>query len=296
MTTGHWMKPFSGLTPKKIQYIPAPIENHIMHAVVGEPQPTAFLSAHFVFVRSDWLREVPYDPLMYFDGEEDSLGLRSWTSGYDLYYPTTHIVFHRYHRSGSKKHWDDHPKMFSDMTIASIKRLGEIIATGGGAIGSKSMGVYGLGRERTIAQYQDFSGVNYERMWLSTRSRYGEILGRVPTRSSPRLWVHAEGHFQLHKFEEWGEVWEEWKWGRESGGGGGGGDAKGASAVGKTAKVEAKWTVTSKDKAPPRPNLHMKDESRGMEMNLTPEGCFYRYPKRNDSYANWTLMTYGYWM
>ena len=33
-----------------------------------------------------------------------------------------------------------------------------------------------------------------------------------------------------------------------------------------------------------------------MEMNLTPEACFYRYPKRNDSYANWTLMTYGYWM
>ena len=61
-------------------------------------------------------------------------------------------------------------------------------------------------------------------------------------------------------------------------------------------EVEAKWTVTSRDKHPPRPNLHMKDESRGMEMNLTPEACFYRYPKRNDSYANWTLMTYGYWM
>ena len=95
MTTAHWMKPFSGLTPKKIQYIPAPIENHIMHAVRGDPQPTAFFSAHFVFVRAAWLREVPYDPLMYFDGEEDSIGLRSWTSGYDLYYPTTHIVFHR---------------------------------------------------------------------------------------------------------------------------------------------------------------------------------------------------------
>ena len=121
--------------------------------------------------------------------------------------------------------------------------------------------------------------------------------------------VHAEGHFQLHKFEEWGEVWEEWKWKRKrpgkdevGGGPGGKGGARGGAAGGAgsgggmTAKVEAKWTVTSKDKHPPRPNLHMKDESRGMEMNLTPEACFYRYPKRNDSYANWTLMTYGYWM
>ena len=55
--------------------------------------------------------------------------------------------------------------MFSNMTISSIKRLGDIIATGGGATGSDSMGVYGLGKARTIAQYQDFSGVNYDRMW-----------------------------------------------------------------------------------------------------------------------------------
>jgi|AntAceMinimDraft_1070359.scaffolds.fasta_scaffold35190_1 hypothetical protein len=78
-----------------------------------------------------------------------------------------------YHRSGSKKHWDDHPKMFADMTTASIKRLADIIATGGGATGSASMGTYGLGRTRTIEQYQHFSGVNYERMWLSSRARWG---------------------------------------------------------------------------------------------------------------------------
>ena len=313
MTTGHWMNPFSGLTPKKIQYIPAPIETHIMHAISPEPQPAAFFSAHFVFVRSSWLREVPYDPYVYFDGEEDSLGLRSWTSGYDMFYPTTHIVFHRYHRADSKKHWDDHPKMFNDMTIASIKRLNDIIATGGGPNGSDRLGKFGLGKARTLTQYQDFAGVNYDRMWLTTRARYGEIGGRVPTRSTPRLWVHSEGHFQIHKFEEWGEVWEEWKWTKQaaadkktkkkgggSGGVGGGKEqAAAAAAAGDDemmAKVEAKFIVTSRDRAPPRPNLHMKDESRGIELNLTPEACFYRYPNRNDSLANWTLMTYGYWM
>ena len=65
-------------------------------------------------------------------------------------------------------------------------------------------------------------------MFLSTRARFGEILGRVPRRSRPRLWLHADGHFQLQKFEEveveeveeeddeeeeeevedWREVWE----------------------------------------------------------------------------------------
>ena len=61
--------------------------------------------------------------------------------------------------------------------------------------------------------------------------------------------------------------------------------------------IVSKWNVTGRDLAPPRPNLHMVDENRGMEMNLTPEGCFYRYPNKTDSpQHNWTLMAYGYWM
>jgi hypothetical protein len=69
-----------------------------------------------------------------------------------MFYPTTNIVFHRYHRKNHKKHWDDHPTMFNNMTISSIKRLSEIISTGGGPFGNRSMGKFGLGRERTILQ------------------------------------------------------------------------------------------------------------------------------------------------
>ena len=41
--------------------------------------------------------------------------------------------------------------------------------------------------------------------------------------------------------------------------------------------------------------MHLKDDSRGIEMNLTPEGAFYRYPNRTDSFGKWTLMCHGYW-
>lgn len=292
MTAGHWMKPFSGLTPKKIQYLPAPVEAHIMKTNDGKSQVSAFFSAHFVFVRSEWLREVPYDPEMYFDGEEDSLGIRSWTSGWDMFYPSVHIVFHRYERKNQTKHWDDHPEIFHNMTISSIKRLDDIIATGGGPKGSDALGKYGLGKVRSIEQYQHFAGVDYTKMWLSTRARYGEILAKMPANSVPKLWVHKEGHFQMHKYEKWGEVWEEWK-------------HKGAIVgPGKDGPLEAvqsyvvsRWIVTQRDINPPRPNLHMKDEARGMEMNLTPEGCFYRYPNETGTpQSNWTLMAYGYWM
>jgi hypothetical protein len=293
MTAGHWMKPFTGIRPKKIQYLPAPIEAHIMKGVTQpDPQVTAFFSAHFVFVLASWLYEVPYDPEMYFDGEEDSLGLRSWTSGYDLYYPTTHLVFHRYERLNQTKHWDDHPQVFHDMTISSTKRLTEIIETGGGPLGSDALGKFGLGKVRTLEQYQDFSGIDYTRMWISTRARYGEITGRRPTKQVPKLWVHKDGHFQVSKHEVWGEVWEEWKHK---------GSVLGPGKDGPQTAVESlivsKWNVTARNTNPPTPNLHMVDENRGMEMNLTPEGCFYRYPNLTESpQNNWTLMAYGYWM
>ena len=305
MTAGHWMKPFSGLTPKKIQYLPAPVESHIMKASAGKPQITAFFSAHFVFVRSAWLEEVPYDPEMYFDGEEDSLGLRSWTNGWDLYYPSLHVAFHRYERKNQTKHWDDHPGIFHNMTISSIKRLSDIIDTRGGPNGSDALGKFGLGKVRSIENYQDFAGVDYDKMWLSTRARYGEITARQPANSVPKLWVHKDGHFQMHKFEKWGEVWEEWKHRgaaetrpaseaeKKEG--------KGPTVTLRTVKasyVVSRWTVTQRDINPPRPNLHMKDTARGMEINLTPEGCFYRFPNvtENNPQLNWTLMSYGYWM
>jgi hypothetical protein len=293
MTAGHWMTPFTGIRPKKIQYLPAPIEAHILNSIPQpDPQITAFFSAHFVFVDSNWLSEVPYDPEMYFDGEEDSLGLRSWTSGYDLYYPTTHLVFHRYERLNQTKHWDDHPQVFHDMTISSTRRLTSIIETGGGPFGSDALGVFGLGKIRTLEQYQDFSGIDYTRMWISTRARYGEITARRPSKQVPKLWVHKDGHFQVSKHETWGEVWEEWKHKGSVLGPG----KKGPMEV-MESMIVSKWNVTQRDSNPPTPNLHMVDETRGMEMNLTPEGCFYRYPNLTDSpQRDWTLMAYGYWM
>ena len=60
--------------------------------------------------------------------------------------------------------------------------------------------------------------------------------------------------------------------------------------------VTSKWIVISRDAMPPRPNLNMIDVSRGIEMQLTPEGCFYRYPNSTDFGLNWTFMAYGHWM
>jgi len=69
-----------------------------------------FLSAHFFFTIGDFVKEVPYDPDLYFVGEEISLTVRAFTHGYDLFHPPEIIVWHEYTRQYRTKHWDDHVK------------------------------------------------------------------------------------------------------------------------------------------------------------------------------------------
>jgi hypothetical protein len=57
-----------------------------------EPLMTRFFSGHFVFVEGTWIEEVPYDPNLFFHGEEGSLAVRSWTSGYDLFNPNIQSI------------------------------------------------------------------------------------------------------------------------------------------------------------------------------------------------------------
>ena len=95
-------------------------------------------------------------------------------------------------------------------------------------------------------------------------------------------------------------MWEEWK--HKGAILGPGKDGKPMEAV--ESMIVSKWNVTKRDSAPPLPNQHMVDTTRGMEMNLTPEGAFYRLVadanatdgESPPAAGNWTLMAYGYWM
>ncbi len=147
---------------------------------------------------------------------------------------------------------------------------------GGSEGGEEAEG--GRRRQRCIRDRCAGEGLRKARRKKASRTEAG--LGRT------------DGHFQVIENEVWGKVWEEWKHK---------GSVLGPGKDGPQTAVESlivsKWNVTARNTNPPTPNLHMVDEHRGMEMNLTPEGCFYRYPNLTESpQNNWTLMAYGYWM
>lgn len=64
----------------------------------ARPCKAHFFSGHFAFARASFIEDVPYDPEIFFMGEEISMAVRAYCAGYALYTPTRYIGAHLYAR------------------------------------------------------------------------------------------------------------------------------------------------------------------------------------------------------
>jgi len=126
-----------------------------------KPAPARALSAHFIFTQGRWCQEVPYDPDLYFHGEEISLSVRSWTRGYDLFCPHKPVIWHQYTREGQKKHWDDHTN-WPNLNTLSYKRVKILLGVDNEDPDQINFGVYGLGTKRELHDFELFAGVDFK--------------------------------------------------------------------------------------------------------------------------------------
>lgn len=138
------------------------------------PRPTALMSGNFLFGRAGWIADVPYDPHLYFSGEEPTLAARLWTHGWDMFGPTEPVVWHRYGREGRRLHWDDHARWYVPNAL-SVARANHLL---GGTDAEPDALVeierYGMGTVRTLAAYQEWSGINFAARTLAPHALTGD--------------------------------------------------------------------------------------------------------------------------
>lgn len=153
-----WWMTFDRFIPEgAVFFLPATIPGW---QEMTKPIPSRFLSAHFIFTLGSWAKEVPYDPEYYFHGEEISLAARSYTWGYDLFHPHKVVAFHEYTRRGRTKQWDD-DKEWHLRNQAAHKKNRILFGMDGEDSNSIDFGVYGFGKERTLDQYERYSGLKF---------------------------------------------------------------------------------------------------------------------------------------
>lgn len=111
-----------------------------------------FLAAGHIFTIGRFCRDVPYDPSIYYEGEEISLAVRAYTHGYDLFWPNENVLWHWYDHD-APLHWTDHAdhQRRHESTELRVRRL--LAGDDGG------MGVYGLGSRRTVGGYERLSAM-----------------------------------------------------------------------------------------------------------------------------------------
>lgn len=128
------------------------------------------VAAGCLFTRGGFVDAVPYDARLYFHGEEQNLAIRAWTQGWNLFHIPDMPLLHLYKRPdpAAAVHWnpdDDAARLFrfSDLEQNSSRRLRDLLVTG------RDLGRYGLGTDRTLAEFAAFSGIDYPNLRLRRR-------------------------------------------------------------------------------------------------------------------------------
>jgi hypothetical protein len=183
------------------------------------PAPSAFCAAGFLFADSRINVEIPYDPYLYFHGEEITLAVRLWTHGWDIFAPNDVLIYHDYNNHPERpRHWADR-KDWTVLNSRSLKRAMHLL----GMERSNDPEVlreierYGLGQRRSLETYQAFSGIDFHRRLIggktteqieaesppdTRRTRNKDVFGRIyrefgwgpgETRSGPGSTLAATG-------------------------------------------------------------------------------------------------------
>jgi len=178
------------------------------------PLPSHLVAGGYLFGRREMFVEVPYDPYIYFIGEEVTHAARYYTHGWDGYTPNQCLIHHYYERKAALRHWDDDKSGWSKINRASYNRIRHVLEIERTADPEALIEIekYGMGQVRTLAQFQGAIGVNFNAMLIDRKRNESvaaieqSLTQPVPPRSAHEihaLAVHAcrHGNFLLPRHD-----------------------------------------------------------------------------------------------
>jgi hypothetical protein len=88
-----WVEPFYA-KPEYCDYLEGP-----------EGQYTGYFCAGLAFGKTKYFLDVPYDPYLYFQGEEQTMSIRFYDNGVKIVCPPRAYIAHNYGTDKRKRHW-----------------------------------------------------------------------------------------------------------------------------------------------------------------------------------------------
>lgn len=150
----------------------------------SRPLRARFVSGHFLFAPGSFVQDVPYDPSLYFIGEEITLAVRAFTHGYDLFHPSAHVLWHEYSRTHRPKHWGDHVagqtvgQPWNVRDKASRAKVSRFLT-------QPVYGPFGCGTARSFADYEAYAGLDFRKRTALPAVRQGSEPGTPGASDDP---------------------------------------------------------------------------------------------------------------
>lgn len=133
-------------------------------ADMDSPLAGFHVGAGCLFAPGRFVETFPYDPCFYFHGEEQGVAIRLFTHGWDIFHMPGLPIYHLYNNAEAggpprPMHWDatheaQRQRAWWTLEQRSRARLAALV-------GGAPLGIFGLGTQRSIADYAEFSGIDY---------------------------------------------------------------------------------------------------------------------------------------
>ena len=147
-----------------------------------------FWVGNFLFAKSTLMQDVPFDPHVFFYGEEISYSARLWTHGYDIFQPDRLILYHWWGREHeSSNTYKNTQNIHHQRTHQRVRHL--LRLTGDAPPEARvEIDRYGLGSARSLESYWTFAGINLVTGTVQSFARKGQF-----DEAYTRACAHAEG-------------------------------------------------------------------------------------------------------
>ena len=146
---------------------------------ITAPISGMFCAAGFLFGSASILQDVPYDPYLYFYGEEILNSVRLWTHGYDIFHPCDNVLYHYYRAPGdptNPTHWADNED-WATLHRSAVARAHHLLtgAPTDDEAALLDLATYGLGTVRNLAAYEAASGIDFQQLTIAPKAKEGFV-------------------------------------------------------------------------------------------------------------------------
>ena len=143
------------------------------------PTLTPFLVGNFLFGPARMFDEVPYDPHIFFRGQEPVYSARLWTHGWDIYQPDRIVIYHYWESPGRDK-GGAHYKLNTnndraDRSKAALKRVRHLLGVEKTDDPQALVEIekYSMGNVRTIKEYWAFADIDLIKGEIGEKAKKG---------------------------------------------------------------------------------------------------------------------------